>query len=203
MKLSEYIGSQFGNPRGLIGNICCLIMNIINRKLYLGIVDSLELAKDHCVLDIGYGNGYLTKLIHRRFATEIFGIDISEDMKKNATKRNKKAVAENRIHLDLGDCCDLSFQDDLFEAVVSVNTIYFWNDTRKGLLEIYRTLKKGGVFSNAIYSKEWMQKTTYTEKGFKLFNPDEIESLAKEIGFKDVKILSLKAGKAFIINCHK
>lgn len=203
MIISEYIGSQFGNPRGLVGKICCLIMNIINRKLYLGIVNSLQLNKDHCVLDIGYGNGYLTKLIFNRYGSKVFGIDISEDMKKSATKRNKKGVLENRIHLGLGDCCDLNFKEDSFDAVVSVNTIYFWNDTKKGLLEIFRTLKKDGVFLNAIYSKEWMQKTSYTNKGFRLFYPDEIESLAREIGFEDIKIRSLKAGNAFIISCKK
>lgn len=31
---SEYIGSQFGNPRGIIGKCCCLIMNMINRAMY-------------------------------------------------------------------------------------------------------------------------------------------------------------------------
>lgn len=203
MKISEYIGSQFGNPRGVLGKICCYIMNIINKKLYLGIVNSLDINKDNHLLDIGYGNGNLIKLLYNRFGCEIFGIDISEDMKKVATKKNKKGVVKNRIHLDIGDCCDLSFCDEFFDAIVSMNTIYFWSDTKKGLNEIFRTLKKGGIFSNAIYSKEWMQKTSYTKRGFKLFNPDEIEAFAKEIGFKNVKILPLKNGNAFVINCEK
>ena len=29
-KLTDYIGSQFGNPRGFVGMCCCKIMNIIN-----------------------------------------------------------------------------------------------------------------------------------------------------------------------------
>lgn len=203
MKISEYIGSQFGNPRGIIGNICCYIMNIINKKLYLGIVNSMDLNKESTVLDIGYGNGYLTKLLYDKFGCIIYGIDISEDMKKVAAKKNKKGVIKNRIHLDIGDCCDLRFDDEYFDVIASVNTIYFWGDTRKGLKEIYRTLKKGGMFSNAIYSKEWMQKTSYTKRGFKLFTPEDIEMLAKEIGFKEVKTVSLKDGNAFVINCIK
>ena len=31
-KFTDYIGSQFGNPRGIIGKICCIIMNIINNE---------------------------------------------------------------------------------------------------------------------------------------------------------------------------
>ena len=30
-KFTEYIGSQFGNPRGVIGKVCCILMNIINK----------------------------------------------------------------------------------------------------------------------------------------------------------------------------
>ena len=33
-KFTEYIGSQFGNPRGFVGSVCCLIMNTINKKMY-------------------------------------------------------------------------------------------------------------------------------------------------------------------------
>ena len=33
-KFTEYIGSQFGNPRGFVGKVCCLIMNIINKAMY-------------------------------------------------------------------------------------------------------------------------------------------------------------------------
>lgn len=203
MKFSEYIGSQFGNPRGIFGSICCLLMNIINKQLYLGIVNSLDIDKEDIVLDIGYGNGNLSKLLYKKYDCKIIGIDISEDMKKVATKRNKNGVLKNRIQFDTGDCCDLSFNDEHFDAIVSVNTIYFWSNTKKGLSEIHRALKNGGIFSNAIYSKAWMQKTSYTKSGFKLFNPDKIEKLAREVGFKDVKILSIKKGNAFIINCIK
>lgn len=30
-KFTEYIGSQFGNPHGFVGRICCVIMNVINK----------------------------------------------------------------------------------------------------------------------------------------------------------------------------
>jgi hypothetical protein len=40
--LTEYIGSQFGNPRGIIGKICCICMNIINKKLYIKVSDTVK-----------------------------------------------------------------------------------------------------------------------------------------------------------------
>ncbi len=203
MKISDYMDSQLSHPRGIIGNICCYLMNIANKQLYLGVRDSLTLNKDSHVLEIGYGNGHLIKLLYQKFACKISGIDISEDIKKVASRRNKKGVAQNNIQLEIGDCCHLHFDDECFDAIVTMNTIYFWRDTKKGLNEIFRTLKTGGVFSNVIYSKDYMQAASYSKEIFKFFNPEEIETLAKEIGFKEVKVLSLKHGNAFIINCVK
>lgn len=128
-KLSRYIGSQFGNPRGFVGKICCICMNIINRKMYMKIVTYLSDEKD--ILDIGYGNGLLIQEIYKKTSAKIKGIDISEDMKIVASKRNKRGVSCKDIELSIGDCCDLLYEDKMFDAVTTVNTIYFWEDTLK------------------------------------------------------------------------
>jgi len=52
-KFTEYIGSQFGNPRGFVGKVCCLIMNIINKAMYKNTVSVIELSSDGNLLDIG------------------------------------------------------------------------------------------------------------------------------------------------------
>lgn len=202
-KFNEYIGSQFGNPRGIIGEICCIVMNIINRAMYRSVVANIHLSNTSRVLDIGYGNGYVIKMLYKEFKPDIFGIDISEDMKIAATKRNYKAINDKKLTLDIGDCCDLNFEDNFFEAITSVNTIYFWQDTEKGLSEIYRVLKKGGTFYNAVYSKEWLQKTSYTKKGFKLFSKEELVLLGKNTGFSDVTVKEVVNGKSYIVEYKK
>lgn len=200
-KLSRYIGSQFGNPRGFVGKICCICMNIINRKMYMKIVSYLSDEKE--LLDIGYGNGFLIKEMYKKTGAHIKGIDISEDMKLAASKRNAKGVSRNDIELSVGDCCDLKYEDGAFDAVTTVNTIYFWSDTVKGLSEIKRVLRDNGTFYNAVYTKEWMGKTSYTKEGFKLFEKDEYIELAKVAGFNDVKIVDIIEGTNFLVICKK
>ena len=107
------------------------------------------------------------------------------------------------MHLAIGDCCRLNFSDATFDAITSVNTIYFWEDTLKGLEEIFRVLKADGELLNAFYSKEWMQRTSYTKKGFKLFAPQEIAILAKKAGFSKVEIKDIGHGNRYIIKCGK
>lgn len=198
-KFSDYIGLQFGNPRGFIGKCCCLIMNIINKKMYKKIVNTVRLTRQSKVLDIGYGNGYLIKHLYKIYQANIYGIDISEDMKKDAVKRNYKAVHSGKINLEIGDCCQLAYSDNFFDAVTSINTIYFWNDTVKGLQEIHRTLKSEGVFYNVVYTKDWLQKLSYTKTGFKFFTKDDFVRLGYQAGFTDIRIQDIVKGKSFVI----
>lgn len=200
-RLSKYIGSQFGNPRGFIGKICCLAMNIINRKMYHSIAN--KLTDEKIILDIGYGNGYLISKIYKRTKAKIYGIDISLDMLKTATKRNQKGIEKGDIKLAVGDCCSLEFDDKLFDVVSTVNTIYFWSNTIKGLTEIFRVLKNNGVFYNAVYTKRWMTRTAYTKEGFKLFEKEEYIQMAKSIGFSSVEIIDIVEGTNFLIICKK
>ena len=198
-KFTEYIGSQFGNPRGFVGKVCCVIMNVINKSMYKNTVSVIEMSSDGNILDIGYGNGYLLNLVYKKTKANLYGIDISEDMKIQATKRNKKALGDGKLFLDIGDCCDLKYADDFFEAVTSINTVYFWEDTVKGLSEIHRTLKSGGSFYNVVYTKEWLDKLSYTENGFKKFEPDELASLGKAAGFEKIQVKDIVKGKSFVV----
>ncbi|PHV71385.1 hypothetical protein CS063_04870 [Sporanaerobium hydrogeniformans] len=198
-RFSEYIGSQFGNPRGIVGKCCCIIMNIINKAMYRKVVSNIHLNEQAKVLDIGYGNGYLVEQLYKRYQANIFGIDISEDMKKSANKRNQRGVDGGKIHLSIGDCCYLNYENEFFDVVTSINTIYFWNDTLKGLKEIFRTLKSGGVFYNVVYTKVWLQQLSYTQKGFQFFEQEDFIEFGKQVGFTEITIQDIVKGKSFMV----
>ena len=72
-KFTEYIGSQFGNPRGFVGSVCCLIMNTINKKMYRKTVELMQqsgIDPADKILDIGYGNGYFLQQADRKCGAE-------------------------------------------------------------------------------------------------------------------------------------
>lgn len=198
-KFTEYIGGQFGNPRGFAGRVCCLIMNVINRAMYINTVALLNINSSDRVLDIGYGNGFLLERIYRKTKAELHGVDISEDMKTEAEKRNAKALREGKLFLTVGDCCDLHYPDGYFSAAASVNTIYFWQDTVKGLSEIRRSLKSGGKFYNVVYTKQWLDTLAYTKKGFKKYEAEELIELGKKAGFEHAEVRDIVKGKSFVV----
>lgn len=202
-KFSEYIGSQFGNPRGFVGMVCCVIMNVINRAMYKNTIALVDVSPDDKVLDIGFGNGYLLQLLYNKCKCDMYGIDISEDMVAAATSRNARASRDGKLHLQWGDCCDLPFDENSFAAVTSINTVYFWNNTEDGLAEIHRVLKPGATFYNVVYTKDWLDKLSYTKTGFQKFEAQDLVDFGKEAGFDDVTVKDVVKGKSFVVMYRK
>lgn len=202
-RISDYYASQCGNPHGIIGRILTWLMNRANKIMYNGIVSELSISEKSKVLDIGFGNGYLEKLIMQKRKCHITGIDISDDMVKKATLMNQEYVDSGNIKFQLGDCCSLDFADGTFDAAATINTIYFWNDTAKGMSEIYRVLKKGGTFCNAVISKQSLDKMLLTQSGFKKFSKKDYIELGKKAGFRKVQIKKLDKRSRLIIICTK
>ena len=196
---AKYVSSQFKNPRGIGGVVISIIQNVVNKAMYKKAVSLVNLQSNENILDIGYGNGHLLEMIYKKNPVNLYGIDISNDAKDMATKRNKKADVVGQLHLNVGDCCDLPYGDDMFDAVTSINTVYFWRDTVKGLSEIRRTLKKGKSFYNIVFTKAYLNTIKYTRNGYKKFEPEELIEYGKQAGFESIEIKEIINGKSYVV----
>jgi len=67
------------------------------------------------------------------------------------------------------------------------------------LSEIHRTLNKNGSFYNVVYTKEWLDKLSYTEKGFKKYASDELVAFGKLAGFENIQVKDIVKGKSFVV----
>ena len=198
-KIGEYISKQCGNPHGIIGRIMVRSMNRVNKAMYEGIVNEIEVRENLRILDVGFGNGYLEKLIMKKGKCFIDGIDISEDMVNKAISNNAEYVKAGNMVFKCGDCCSMDYEDEAFDIVATMNTIYFWESTEKGMSEIYRVLKPGGVFYNAVITKKDLDKVFYTKSGFKKFEDEDYEELGKKVGFSSVEIKPLANGISLLV----
>lgn len=52
-------------------------------------------------------------------------------------------------------------------------------------------LKNGGIFYNAVLSRETLDKFFYTKNGFKKFTKEEYIKLGKKAGFRRIRIKRL------------
>jgi ubiquinone/menaquinone biosynthesis C-methylase UbiE len=179
-------------------------MNILNPKLYSTILNYLECEPDYVVLDIGFGNGYLIKKLLKKYASiKIYGIEISNDMVNNVSAKNSMSINTGKLTLLLENIEKTSFENKMFDRIITINTIYFWNDLKNCFFEIMRILKPNGIFFNVIFTKDFLDKIIYTKYGFKKFDFNEIVKITVDNGMEIMKIIEIEKNKSFCIISSK
>lgn len=98
------------------------------------------------VLDVGSGPGILAvRLAGIAPQLIVIGVDISPDMVERARSRAAVSNVGDRVSFVVGDVGQLPYGDGDFDMVVSTFSMHHWPDPARGLAEIYRVLKPGGV----------------------------------------------------------
>jgi ubiquinone/menaquinone biosynthesis C-methylase UbiE len=122
---------------------------------------------------------------------------------------NDNFVKNGQAHFVTGDALSLPFENDFFDKIFTVNTIYFWQDKSAVLEDISRTLKKNGRLIIAL-RPEWVMKSLPVAKyGFEFFTGESVAQLLASHGFsvsniiekddEDVKLDELTLPNAFVI----
>jgi len=188
--MNRILASQLRRPHGWFGSlVVSRVMNRINRKITVTTLDLLDIDPDQHVLEIGFGGGIgIDELLRRVPQGAVSGVDISTTALSKAQRRFRKQVDGGRLRLQLGDVCQLPFPDHTFDRVLTINTIYFWPDTAKGMREIYRVLKPGGAAAVSIRSGEKMRQHGVTKYNFTLFSGEDVSRIMQQSGFKNVRV---------------
>ncbi|MFD0976421.1 bifunctional demethylmenaquinone methyltransferase/2-methoxy-6-polyprenyl-1,4-benzoquinol methylase UbiE [Salinimicrobium gaetbulicola] len=98
------------------------------------------------VLDIATGTGDLAINMTKTGATRIVGLDLSEGMLSVGRKKISEKGLSDKIEMIQGDSEALPFEDDTFDAITVAFGVRNFEDLEKGLAEIHRVLKPGGIF---------------------------------------------------------
>ena len=133
------------------------------------ILDSLHLAGDERVLDMGCGRGAVLTAVARRLTSgRVTGIDLwsTTDQSGNA----REVALENaslegvgdRVQIDTGDMRSLPYAEASFDLVVSslaIHNISSNDERRKAIVEAFRVLRPGSrlviadIKAAALYEK--------------------------------------------------
>lgn len=118
-------------------------MDIGWRKKVLKLIQGVEPTS---ILDIATGTADMPILFSTSQAERIVGIDISKGMLEVGREKVKSKGLQDKIHLEIGDAENMSFETDSFDAATVSYGIRNFESLEKGLSEIYRVLKPGGLF---------------------------------------------------------
>jgi len=126
----------------------------LNRVISLGIdvswrkkvVKLVGINKPQQILDIATGTGDLALMMADLNPTKIVGLDISEGMLEVGKQKVAKANLTDKIDMIVGDSENIPFEDNTFDAITVSFGVRNFENLDKGLTEILRVLKPGGVF---------------------------------------------------------
>ncbi|MBN1512734.1 MAG: class I SAM-dependent methyltransferase, partial [Phycisphaerae bacterium] len=96
-------------------------------------------------IDVGSGPGTLIVELCKRTEMHWINADINPHFFPYFFARAEAAGFGGRVSAVRADACALPFRDGLADVVVSRGSFHFWPDAQKGLAEIHRVLKPGGV----------------------------------------------------------
>jgi ubiquinone/menaquinone biosynthesis C-methylase UbiE len=179
------LGRHLKKPTGEIGSMVAESMNMSNTYTYDMAIPMLDLGKTDKMLEIGFGNGnFFKKYFEINPNIKVFGVDYSETMCQEAALLNQDYVRYNQLDLRCENALNTSFDNDYFDLVITINTLYFWNPPEKQIKEINRILKKGGKFLIGFSPKSVMENLPFTKESFRLFEKQEVINLLKNNQFK-------------------
>jgi ubiquinone/menaquinone biosynthesis C-methylase UbiE len=139
---SEYCRLVFGKDLGQHG---FSDINQIHRMLK--IVKPDETSQ---VLDIGCGNGKIAEYISDLTQASVTGVDYISEAIDQALKRTKDK--RNRLHFEIGNIETLDFREELFDIILSIDSIFFGRDLKKTLAGLRKITKPDGQM--AIFCEE-------------------------------------------------
>ena len=126
----------------------------LNRVISMGsdvkwrkkVIELVAATNPENVLDIATGTGDLAIQMVRTGAKKIVGLDLSDGMLSVGRKKIQKQNLSERIEMIQGDSENLPFEEDSFDAITVAFGIRNFETLEKGLAEIHRVLRPGGIF---------------------------------------------------------
>lgn len=127
--------------------------DFLNHFLSLGIdkgwrrkaVNLLKPLKPRIILDVATGTADFAIEALRINPEKVIGVDISEGMLDVGRKKLIKRKLDDRIELRQGDSENLPFEENKFDAVTVGFGVRNFENVQRGLEEIKRVLRPGGM----------------------------------------------------------
>ncbi|TDP03704.1 class I SAM-dependent methyltransferase [Flavobacterium sp. 245] len=187
----QAIASQLKHPTGQKGIEMANMMHETNINMTRHSVQNLNIKDGNSILELGHGNaGHVEFIFEQAENLKYYGLEMSELMFQEARQINRNFVSQKQAFFSLYDGNAFPFEDESFDKIFTVNTIYFWQEPEKLLLEIYRVLKPSGNFCLTFAQEDFMKQLPFTQFEFELYNTEKAQKLIEKTDFKIVYIES-------------
>ena len=203
MNFATYFSKQARKPTGIFGRFyMSRVFEKGNAELNALVYEILSIRENDHILEIGFGTGTLINKIAATLDNGLVeGIDFSKSMVAIAQKKNRKHINNGKVKIHMGDFDDVPFDDNYFDKIFSVNTIYFWKNPDTTISKICRILKPGGKLIIGFNEKSEMEKMPLNKDVFQYYSTQDLTELLSIHGsLNNIDIIS-KKGKQITCYC--
>jgi ubiquinone/menaquinone biosynthesis C-methylase UbiE len=188
----EKVTEHFRGPRGIIWEM------IMGEDIHMGgledtriLTGEIGIRKESKVLDVGCGLGGTARYLAETYGCHVTGIDATDRMLEEASRRNESAGLSHLIDLKLGNALEMPFRDEAFDVLIGQDAWCYITDKPKLIAECARVLRPKGT----IAFTDWLKSENIT--------PEESKSFFTFMAFPDVETFSgyseLLEGNGFAI----
>ncbi len=163
----EQVTEMFDTISGDYDGLNRVISFGIDIKWRKKVVKTVGKSKPNRILDVATGTGDLAINLSKTGAEEIIGLDISTGMLEIGKQKIAQQKLSDIITMVKGDSENLPYNDNYFDAITVAFGVRNFENLEKGLSEIFRVLKPGGVF--VVLETSQPTKTPY-KQGFKIYS---------------------------------
>jgi ubiquinone/menaquinone biosynthesis C-methylase UbiE len=180
---------QLGHPSGWRGRLVGRALNKGNRTLVEAAIAATGVGPGQTAADIGFGGGVGLRLLLDRVgpAGSVHGIDVSTTMVDQARRAFRERCAAGTLTLAVGSMTELPLAEDVLDAAITVNTVYFVEDLEAAFRELARVLRPGGRLVVGVSDPEAMARMPVTAYGFRLRPVDALAEAMTAAGLADVR----------------
>ena len=199
MGLLKSFFNQCARPEGSLGRAMLCFMNYTHAPLTNWGLKLVNVQDGWTMLDVGCGGGFtIRRLLKRSKDAQVYGIDISEESVTKARQVNAE-VLDKQVYVTQGSAEQLPYNDEMFDLVTAVETVYFWPNLPDCLQEVRRVLKPGGKFAIMVEVVDSDSKWTNIVDGMTAYTPEQLKTLLDDAGFIQTEIHRKKPTYATIM----
>lgn len=154
------------------------------------LVQFLKKENHQNILDIGCGNGRITKYLSEQCESNFLGIDMSSE-----GIRQGKKVAGSNIDFEVWNMNDLVKLPNAFDAIITLDTLYYGANLKDIIQSMLQKLNKDGKIY--AYFSQWIMDAEYSQnlEGANTNLAKALKDLKLEFKFTDLTDSGIKHWK--------
>ena len=179
------LAAQLGNPTGEDGIAVGQRMLSTNINMIRKSAAALGLKPGSSLAEVGHGNGgHIRELLENYNPASYTGLEISATMQEEAKSATGATTPGTKLNFMLYDGNSIPLEANSIDAILTVNSIYFWKDPGALFQEFRRILRQEGKVAIGLGEKAFMANLPVVKHGFRTYNRNDLLEVLENTGLK-------------------